>query len=64
MAVDMEKGIPSNPLRLEWVNGQPPKRSTSSFLTKPSDFESVTLTKLRQAEERRRLIEQLTNEDI
>lgn len=65
MAVDMEKGIASNPLHLEWVNGPPVKSSSSvtSSLTKPSDFESITLTKLRQAEERRRLIEELKNED-
>lgn len=65
MAVDLEVGLPENPLKLEWIDG-PPKASNfaTSSLTKESDFESITLTKLRQAEERKRLIEQMMAEDL
>ncbi|KAG5893661.1 hypothetical protein JTB14_028815 [Gonioctena quinquepunctata] len=64
MAVDFEVGLSTNPLKLEWVDG-PPRNSSrpTSSLIKDSDFESVTLTKLRQAEERKRLIEQMMAED-
>ncbi|XP_030745942.1 dnaJ homolog subfamily C member 17-like [Sitophilus oryzae] len=65
MAVDFELGLSENPLKLEWVNG-PPKNSQSSAksnLVKDTDFESVTLMKLRQAEERKRLIAQMMAED-
>lgn len=63
MAIDLEIGLSSNPLKLQWVD--PTSRSTSSKsnLIKESDFESITLTKLRQAEERKRLIEQMMAED-
>ncbi|EFA00119.1 dnaJ homolog subfamily C member 17 [Tribolium castaneum] len=63
MAVEMEVGLPSNPLKLEWVNPPPARKGAASSLVKPSDYESVVLTKMRQAEERRRLIEQLKAED-
>nr|CAI5848242.1 unnamed protein product [Callosobruchus analis] len=64
MAVDFEKGLGTNPLTLQWVGG-PPKRANRpiSNLVKDSDFESVTLMKLRQAEERKRLIAQMMAED-
>lgn len=63
MAVDFEKGLDSNPLQLEWVNGMPSGRGVQSSTIKPSDYESVVLTKMRQAEERKRLIEQMMAED-
>lgn len=63
MAVQMEVGLPSNPLRFEWVNPPQSRMNAPSSLVKPSDFESIVLTKMRQAEERRRLIEQLKAED-
>ncbi|XP_056634929.1 dnaJ homolog subfamily C member 17 [Diorhabda sublineata] len=63
MAVNLEVGLPQNPLKLEWLNGPPHKTPAKSSLAKDSDFESYTLTKLRQAEERKRLIEQMMAED-
>ncbi|RZC37000.1 dnaJ -like subfamily C member 17 [Asbolus verrucosus] len=63
MAVEMESGLAANPLKLEWVNAPPSARKAPSSLIKPSDYESMVLTKMRQAEERRRLIEQLKAED-
>uniref|UniRef100_A0A6P7G3A6 DnaJ homolog subfamily C member 17 n=1 Tax=Diabrotica virgifera virgifera TaxID=50390 RepID=A0A6P7G3A6_DIAVI len=63
MAVDLEVGLPHNPLKLEWLGGPPQKNLSGSSLVKESDFESITLTKLRQAEERKRLIEQMMAED-
>lgn len=63
MAVNCEIGNPSNPLKLEWVNGPPKKTIAPGSLIKDSDFESVTLTKLRQEEERKRLIAQMMAED-
>lgn len=63
MAVDLEIGLPTNPLKLEWVHGPPKSSRPASSLIKDSDFESVTLTKLRQAEERKRLIAQMMAED-
>lgn len=63
MAVQLEIGLPGNPLKLEWIHGPPKTNRSSSSLIKESDFESVTLTKLKQAEERKRLIAQMMAED-
>ncbi|CAG9816386.1 unnamed protein product [Phaedon cochleariae] len=63
MAVDFETGLSINPLKLDWVDGPPKGNKPTSNLIKESDFESVTLTKLRQAEERKRLIAQMMAED-
>lgn len=66
MAVDLEKGLSNNPLTLVWLNnrtkngaGVAPEQST----IKETDFESIVLHKMRQAEERKRLIEQMQAED-
>lgn len=66
MAVDYEKGDMNNPLTLEWI-GNAPKNTNrptngSSTIT-DTDFESVVLRQMRQAEERKRLIEQMMRED-
>ncbi|XP_063920433.1 dnaJ homolog subfamily C member 17-like [Zophobas morio] len=64
MAIEMECGLPSNRIKLQWINVPPGKHHrTQSTLVKPSDYESIVLTKMRQAEERRRLIEQMKAED-
>lgn len=63
MAVDFEIGMPSNPLKLEWVEGPPKRNIAAGSLIRESDFESVTLTKLKQEEERKRLIAQMLAED-
>ncbi|XP_050305498.1 dnaJ homolog subfamily C member 17-like [Anthonomus grandis grandis] len=60
MAVELEVGLPENPLRFEWINGAPQgAHKPKSDLIKDSDFESVTLMNLRRAEERKKLIEQM-----
>lgn len=68
MAISYEKGNLDNPLKLEWLsetskkNNENPKTSTSSTI-KDADYESLVLRQLRQAEERKRLIEQMMKED-
>lgn len=65
MAVDYEKGLTTNPLTLEWV-GAPPKSKnnpTGSTTISENDFESVVLRQMRQAEERKKLIEQMMKDD-
>lgn len=66
MAVAYEKGLVENPLILEWLSGSPPKSKnqpmTSSTIS-DTDFESLVLRQMRQAEERKRLIEQMMKED-
>lgn len=62
MAVDLEKGLPDNPLELRWIDNEP-GRGVASSTIKPSDYESVVLTKMRQAEERKRLIAQMMAEE-
>lgn len=65
MAFDYEKGLMSNPLNLEWV-GPPLQRSkntTSSSNISNQDFESIVLRQMRQAEERKRIIEQMLKDD-
>jgi len=66
MAVAYEKGNLLNPLQLEWI-GDPPKNKqthpgSSSTIT-DTDFESLVLCRMRQAEERKRLIEQMMKEE-
>ncbi|KAJ3662965.1 hypothetical protein Zmor_007279 [Zophobas morio] len=64
MAVEMGCGLPSNRIKLQWINVPPGKNHrTQSTLVKPSDYESIVLTKMRQAEERRRLIDQMKADD-
>ncbi|KAF5296072.1 hypothetical protein FQA39_LY12694 [Lamprigera yunnana] len=61
MAVDLEKGLAANPLEITWMDGASSRVLNSTI--RPSDYESVVLTKLRQAEERKRLIAQMMAED-
>lgn len=58
MAVSYEKGNLSNPLKLEWIGDAPKSRKPGSNVT-GTDYESLVLRQLRQAEERKRLIEQM-----
>lgn len=66
MAVDYEKGNMTNPLSLEWI-GLTPKnanRATNGSTTiTDTDFESLVLRQMRQAEERKRLIEQMMRDE-
>lgn len=63
MAVNLEKGLATNPLELEWLNKPPSSNKPTNSNIKETDYESVVLMKLRQAEERKRLIEQMMAED-
>lgn len=65
MAVDYEKGNMTNPLTLEWLTDAPNAsrtKHTTSTVT-DNDFESLVLRQMRQAEERKRLIEQMMKDD-
>lgn len=65
MAISYEKGRMENPLTLEWV-GNPPKSRTNpsgSSTISDNDYESLVLRQMRQAEERKRLIEEMLKED-
>uniref|UniRef100_A0A182PU18 DnaJ homolog subfamily C member 17 n=1 Tax=Anopheles epiroticus TaxID=199890 RepID=A0A182PU18_9DIPT len=68
MAVTFEKGRLDNPCTLEWVGEAPMKgksrtgAGTSTTIT-DRDYESLVLRQLRQAEERKRLIEQMMKEE-
>lgn len=61
MAISYEKGILENPLKMSWI-GEAPKSRNSSTVTS-TDYESLVLRQMRQAEERKRLIEQMMQED-
>ncbi|GJQ68542.1 hypothetical protein Trydic_g17110 [Trypoxylus dichotomus] len=63
MAVELETGLASNPLQLEWLNKPAWCSRPVSSTIKDTDYESVVLMRMRQAEERRKLIEQLMAED-
>uniref|UniRef100_A0A182JY39 J domain-containing protein n=1 Tax=Anopheles christyi TaxID=43041 RepID=A0A182JY39_9DIPT len=67
MAVSFEKGRLDNPCTLEWVGEAPTKgksKSTAGGSTiTERDYESLVLRQLRQAEERKRLIEQMMKEE-
>lgn len=63
-------GIQNNPLQLEWVSGEPEAGASSLSETKPlrtleeeRDYESLTMMRLRQAQERKQLAEQLLEVD-
>lgn len=62
MAISYEKGILDNPLKLEWIGDAPKSRKHGATVTE-TDYESLVLRQLRQAEERKRLIEQMMQED-
>ncbi|XP_058129217.1 dnaJ homolog subfamily C member 17 [Anopheles ziemanni] len=67
MAVTYEKGRLDNPCTLEWVGEAPAqskqKTSRAGGTVTDRDYESLVLRQLRQAEERKRLIEQMMKED-
>ncbi|XP_054747842.1 dnaJ homolog subfamily C member 17 [Anastrepha obliqua] len=61
MALAYEKGLLENPLQLEWVT--PPAQKAAKTLSNSLDYEDLVMRKLRQAEERKRLIAQMQAED-
>lgn len=68
MAVAYERGRVENPLQLEWIGEAPKSRSRNaaaagSTTITDNDFESLVLRQMRQAEERKRLIEQMQKEE-
>ncbi|CAH2234045.1 jg25606 [Pararge aegeria aegeria] len=68
MALEFEKGLPENPLKFKWVNNRPilttmkDKPAMSSVVT-DRDYESLVLTRIRQAAERQRIIDEMMKED-
>lgn len=66
MAVSYEQGRLDNPCSLEWIGDAPKNKNSrmggSSTITE-RDYESLVLRQLRQAEERKRLIEQMMREE-
>jgi DnaJ family protein C protein 17 len=62
MAVAYEKGFLSNPLKLDWINEAPKSKNAGATVTE-TDYESLILRQLRQAEERKRLIEEMMKDD-
>lgn len=62
MCVEYELGLPENKLKIEWI-GDAPKSKNKSNLINDRDYESLVLRQMRQAEERKRLIQQMQNED-
>lgn len=62
MAIAYEKGILENPLKLEWIGDAPKSKKPGATVTE-NDYESLVLRQMRQAEERKRLIEQMMKED-
>lgn len=66
LAVKFEMGNLQNPLKLEWLSDAPDnsKRRYMTETMKESDFESMTERQKRQAEERKRLIEQMKREEM
>ncbi|XP_063696543.1 dnaJ homolog subfamily C member 17 [Culicoides brevitarsis] len=68
MAVQYERGNMNNPLTLEWIGEAPQSKQKSrapvgSATVTDADYESLVLRQLRQAEERKRLIEQMMKEE-
>ncbi|XP_065371330.1 dnaJ homolog subfamily C member 17 [Calliphora vicina] len=64
MALSYEKGLVENPLNFEWI--VPPSDTTNQrkATVTSTDYEDLVMRKLRQAEERKKLIEQLQKEDL
>uniref|UniRef100_A0A9J7Z6D3 DnaJ homolog subfamily C member 17 n=2 Tax=Cyprinus carpio TaxID=7962 RepID=A0A9J7Z6D3_CYPCA len=70
LAFKNETGLSGNPLKITWLEGQPaPAAHIDSFTAQQSglrserDYESVVLMRLRQAEERKRLIEEMKRQE-
>ncbi|XP_059375761.1 dnaJ homolog subfamily C member 17 [Carassius carassius] len=70
LAFKNETGLSGNPLKITWLEGQPaPASHIDSFTAEQSglrserDYESVVLMRLRQAEERKRLIEEMKRQE-
>lgn len=67
MAIAYEVGVSKNPLKITWVT-EPNSKSTGSAAgfsatVNERDYESLVLRQMRQAEERKRLIEEMLKND-
>lgn len=67
-AMKIEIGLMENPLKLKWADKSKQASSkntnpTGDSLVTERDYESLVLRNMRQAEERRKLIEQMQNEE-
>ncbi|EDW67120.1 dnaJ homolog subfamily C member 17 [Drosophila virilis] len=62
MVLAYEKGNPGNPLHFQWVSRPTTPTTTPSSAT-TRDYEDLVMRKLRQAEERKRLIEKMMKEE-
>lgn len=67
MVLAYEKGNPANPLHFQWVSrlaeDEPTRPSTAPSSATTRDYEDLVMRKLRQAEERKRLIENMMKEE-
>lgn len=64
----IELGLMHNPLKLKWVDknlrlSKKGNQIENESLVNERDYESLVLRKMRQAEERKRLVEQMMKED-
>ncbi|KAM7362312.1 dnaJ homolog subfamily C member 17 [Cochliomyia hominivorax] len=64
MALAYEKGLVENPLNFEWIVQPPDFGSRENITSSPIEYEDLVMRKLRQAEERKKLIEQMQKEDL
>jgi len=68
MVLAYEKGDPVKPLHFEWVTPpadekQPSNSSATGSTGSTTDYEDLVMRKMRQAEERKRLIEQMMKDE-
>ncbi|KAH8381969.1 hypothetical protein KR009_001192 [Drosophila setifemur] len=67
MVLAYEKGDPAKPLHFEWVTPpageEKPKGPVAGGNASTTDYEDLVMRKLRQAEERKRLIEQMMKDE-
>ena len=65
MVAQYEKGLEENPLTFIWLDGQSEPTPSQSIVpsSNDTDFENLVLHKMRQAEERKKLIEKMKAED-
>uniref|UniRef100_W8CDG0 DnaJ homolog subfamily C member 17 n=1 Tax=Ceratitis capitata TaxID=7213 RepID=W8CDG0_CERCA len=62
LAIAYERGCLENPLQMEWVTA-PTTKAVETPLSSSLDYENLVMRKLRQAEERKKLIAQMQAED-
>ncbi|GBP41804.1 DnaJ homolog subfamily C member 17 [Eumeta japonica] len=67
MAIQLEKGLPGNPITLKLINNEPIFKSKQEYgepnLISDRDYESLVLRRMRQAAERQELIKEMMKEE-